>query len=259
MTTKNAIGHHTYGKGSTKVLVFHGWFGDSRAFDPMLPSIDGARYTYAFMDQRGYGDSKAIAGPYTLEQVADDGLALADSLGWGKFHVVGHSMGGAVAQRLLTRAGDRVKSFVGLSPVPASGFPFDEQGHALFYGAPDNDANCRGIIDFTTGSRLSSAWLDFMVAHTRASCTREAFAGYLPAWEKASFAEELRGCKVPALALAGEHDPALGAELMRSAILPLYASARLEVIANAGHYAMQETPVYLATALDKFFTSVEST
>jgi pimeloyl-ACP methyl ester carboxylesterase len=254
MTTKNTIGYHAYGKGSIKVLVFHGWFGDSRAFDPMLQAIDETKYTYAFIDQRGYGASKDLAGPHTLEQVADDGVALADSLGWRQFHVLGHSMGGAVAQRLITRAAARVKSFVGLSAVPASGFPFDEPTHALFYGAVESDANCRGILDFTTGNRLSSAWLDFMVARTRATCTREAFAGYLPAWEKASFVDELKGSKVPMLALVGEHDPALGAALMKAAVLGLYADATLEVIANAGHYAMQETPVYLATALDRFFS-----
>lgn len=258
MTSDRPIGHHTYGSGATRVLVFHGWFGDSRVFDPVLPAIDGARFTYAFVDQRGYGASMELGGPRTIEQVAEDGLALADALGWQGFHVVGHSMGGVVAQKLAARASSRVKSLVALSAVPASGVPLDEAGHALFYGAAERDDNCRGILDFTTGGRLSGAWLDFMVQRTRATCRREAFAAYLPSWQKADFASEVDGLELPLLALVGEHDPALSADVMRATLLRWFKDARLDTIANAGHYAMQETPIDLASRLERFFSEVEA-
>ena len=75
-------------------------------------------------------------------------------------------MGGKAIQRVLTRAPARVKKLVALTPVPACEVPFDEQGWALFSGAAENAANRYGIIDFTTGNRLSKTWIDQMVAYS---------------------------------------------------------------------------------------------
>ncbi len=49
-----------------------------------------------------------------------------------------------------------------------------------------------------------------------------------------------------------EHDPALSAQVMEQTYLALLPNAELEVLANAGHYPMFETPVALATALEEF-------
>lgn len=45
----------------------------------------------------------------------------------------------------------------------------------------------------------------------------------------------------------------MNAEVMKVTWLKFYPNAELEVIPNAGHYAMYETPVWLATTLEKFF------
>jgi pimeloyl-ACP methyl ester carboxylesterase len=51
--------------------------------------------------------------------------------------------------------------------------------------------------------------------------------------------------------IVGEHDPALGAELMRQTWLRYYPNADLTIMANAGHYPMFETPVALATVIEE--------
>ncbi len=50
----------------------------------------------------------------------------------------------------------------------------------------------------------------------------------------------------------GEHDPALSAQVMEQTYLALLPNAELEVLGNAGHYPMFETPVALATAMEEF-------
>lgn len=246
------IGHTIIGRGAEPVIVMHGWLGDHKVFAPMFPYLDQARFSYAFLDYRGYGKSRDIAGRYTMDELAGDAIALADHLGWKRFHAVGHSMGGMAIQRVIIDAPGRVKCGVAITPVPASGAPMAGDQAALFNGAVENDQNRRTIIDFTTGGRLSRAWLDWMVANSNATTTRPAFAGYLKAWTETNFAERVMGNATPLLVLCGEHDAALTAEVMRATYLAWYPKAELAVMPNAGHYPMQEVPVYLATLLEAF-------
>ena len=58
----NGLWHTTIGNGPAKVLVIHGWFWDHRVFTPMFDALDRGLYTYAFVDIRGYGRSRDIAG-----------------------------------------------------------------------------------------------------------------------------------------------------------------------------------------------------
>lgn len=244
--------HHLIGTGPHKVIALHGWFGDGSAFAPMEPLLTGNEFTYAFMDYRGYGGMKDVAGAFTMDEIAADTLALADALGWCEFSLIGHSMGGMAIQRVLMRAPSRVKKLVAITPVPASGYPFDDAGWALFSGAAENAGNRYGIIDFTTGNRLSKNWLDQMVAKSFDCSTRAAFAAYLIAWAKTDFSAEVKGLPHPVQVIIGAHDGAITAEAMNATYLAWYPNAQMEVMANAGHYPMHETPVALATSIEKF-------
>ncbi len=250
-----ALPHDLQGSGPRRVICLHGWFADRSAFQGIRPFLDGETFTYAFPDIRGYGEAKCLSGEYTLDEVARDVLALADDLGWRRFALVGHSMGGKAAQRVLALAPDRVDALVGVSPVPASGIPFDERNWALFSGAPDRPNNRRVILDITTGSRLTKTWIDAAVRHSYDICDVEAYRRYLADFATVDFHEEIAGSPVRALAIVGEHDPAISAEATKATWLAWYPNARLEVLAGAGHYSPDETPIALATAIERFLST----
>jgi pimeloyl-ACP methyl ester carboxylesterase len=240
------------GTGSQKVLALNGWFGSSTGWGPFADLVDGNRYSYAFFDYRGYGRRRGEPGEFSLAEIAGDAVAAVDALGWSSFAVLGHSMGGSAMQRVLLEAGDRVTGMIGVSPVPSTGVPFDEQSGALFRGAARNRDNRYAIIDLTTGGRLSRTWLERMVQFSLAESDEEAFAGYLEAWAGTDFSAEVQGHPVPVAVVVGEHDPALGAAVMERTFLRQYPHATLEVLCNAGHYAMFETPVALLTLVERF-------
>jgi pimeloyl-ACP methyl ester carboxylesterase len=242
------------GSGPSKVMCLHGWFGSSTGWGHWDEVLDGERFTYAFADYRGYGSRRDVAGEFTMAEISADALALADELGWDTFSLVGHSMGGMAIQRVLADAPNRVERLVALTPVPANGVPFDEQGWDLFSGAADNDDNRAMILDITTGNRLSRTWINQVVAHSVEQSTREAFGAYLTAWAKTDFADEIAGTTLPVKVIVGEHDPALSAAVMEQTWLKHYPNAELEVMANAGHYPMFETPVALATSVEEFLS-----
>jgi len=240
------------GSGDHHVICLHGWFGSSGGWGWLPEVLDLSRFTYAFPDYRGYGTRRGEPGAFTMDEIAADTLALADDLGWDRFSLVGHSMGGMAVQRVFVSAPDRVRHLVGVSAVPASGVPFDERGWALFSGAADDAEKRRTIVAMTTGGRLSPVWVDQVVRHSLDASDEEAFAAYLEAWALTDFAAEVKGAKVPVLVIAGEHDPALGAPVMEQTWMQWYPDATLHVMPNAGHYPMFETPVSLATTVESF-------
>jgi pimeloyl-ACP methyl ester carboxylesterase len=240
------------GRGPHHVLCLHGWFGSAKAWGPFVDSLDREAFTYAFVDYRGYGARMGEKGDWSMAEIARDALAAVDGIGWKDFSIVGHSMGGMAMQRILADAPARVRKLVGVSAVPAGGVPFDPPTYGFFESAAESREARYGIVDLTTGKRLTKTFLDALVDHSLATSTKEAFAAYLPTWAKTDFVAEIRGKETPVLVLAGEHDPALGPDAMKGTFLQHYPNATLEVIANAGHYAMFETPVALATSIERF-------
>jgi pimeloyl-ACP methyl ester carboxylesterase len=60
---------------------------------------------------------------------------------------------------------------------------------------------------------------------------------------------------VPVKVSAGEHDPALGEDTMKATFAQWYPNCDVEVFPNAGHYAIDETPIALATTLERFLST----
>ncbi|MFB6440297.1 alpha/beta fold hydrolase [Streptomyces sp. NPDC056411] len=244
--------HVRYGTGPHKVVAVHGWFADRSAFDPVLPDLDRDSFEYALVDLRGYGQAQDVPGAYTTAEGAEDVLALADRLGWDRFSLVGHSMGGSVAQRVLAAAPRRVRRLVGISPVPASGLPLPPPQWELFASAAHAPDSRRTILDVTTGGRRPAAWLDRMVRRSLERSKPKAFRAWLDSWAGEGFAAEVEGSAVPALAVTGALDPALTAELARQTWLRWYTRGTLIELPSAGHYAMDEAPLDLIRAVEDF-------
>ncbi|MCZ2805518.1 alpha/beta hydrolase [Modestobacter sp. VKM Ac-2983] len=240
------------GTGPRKVLALHGWFGSAAGWSHLPDLLDGDRYSWLFLDYRGYGARRGEAGEHTLAEISADALAAVDGQGWSSFAVVGHSMGGSAMQRVLVDAGGRVDGLLGVSPVPSTGVPLDEQAEQLFRGAADDRGSRYAILDLTTGNRLSRTWLERMVQFSLDQSDLAAFGAYLDAWAGTDFSAEVQGNPVPVRVVVGEHDPALSAAVMEQTFLQQYPNASLEVLPNAGHYAMFETPVALLTTVEHF-------
>ncbi|MDN7426583.1 alpha/beta hydrolase [Burkholderia sp. AU45388] len=127
---------HRVGDGPHPVLVLHGWFGDAHAFEPLEAWLSRERFSYVFMDYRGYGRMRDARGDYTIDEIAADTLALADALGFPTFSLVGHSMGGMAIEKIAAIAPDRVRALVAIAPVPCGGLPFEAERRHYSSGPP---------------------------------------------------------------------------------------------------------------------------
>lgn len=240
------------GQGAHKIIAIHGWFGSAEGWGPFADLLDTENFTYAFMDIRGYGGSKEMAGDYSAAEVARDALALADRLGWAKFSLIGHSMGGMFIQRVLAEAAQRVEKWVAITPIPANGYPFDKPSYDFFAQAADSAEVRQQIVDKTTGNRLTHVWLRRIVQHSLLHSTPTAFAAYLKTWAREDFAAQIKGNTTPALVIIGEHDPAVTPALIDTTFMAWYPHARVDIMPNAGHYPMWETPVALVSSVEAF-------
>jgi pimeloyl-ACP methyl ester carboxylesterase len=89
------------------LLLLHGWPEFWLTWEPVMTRLAN-RHTLVAPDLRGFGDSDKPEGPYGPEQHAADMLALMDTLGFERFGVVGHDVGGAAMQPLARNAPARI-------------------------------------------------------------------------------------------------------------------------------------------------------
>lgn len=255
------LGHSTFGQGPEKVLVFHDWMGDSNNYSPVLPFLDPYSFTYVFADLRGYGQSLHLNGNYNAEEGARDAFELADHLGWDRFHLIGHSMSGMIVQRMALddwHSGNRkLKSLIGITPVSANGYPADDDTKAFLWSIIQKREESEIGFSLLTGQRLLASWSRMKTVRHLETSSKEAMEGYYTMWLEYDFSEELKSAKVeiPILVIGGRQDlPGFQEPHLQSTFGTWYPNIEFCFITDAGHYPMQETPVYLATQLQKFIS-----
>ena len=102
------------GIGGRPVMLVHGFTGAKEDFTDFLEPLAERGWHAVAPDLRGHGtsDHPGDEESYSLAIMAADLLALADALGCGSFVLLGHSMGGIVAQQLLLAHPERVRALV---------------------------------------------------------------------------------------------------------------------------------------------------
>ena len=105
------------GGAGEPVVLLHGYPGNHRSWDRIAPELSGAGYRVLAPDQRGYSPGARPRGrrSYALDRIVGDLLALADTVGAQRFHVVGHDWGGAVAWVAAATHPDRLASMTSLT------------------------------------------------------------------------------------------------------------------------------------------------
>lgn len=244
------LAHTLVGHGPSKVVVLHDWLGDRRNWEPAQPYLDPARFTYAFVDLRGYGGSIAIEGAYTLDEAVADVLALATHLGWERFAAVGHSMSGLIVQGLAAAAPARVERLVGVTPVGPGGLAMPPEVLEALERVALDPSGRRSSVKQVLGERYSERWVDFKAGRWNECSRPEAVRGYLHMFARTDLRGRVRGLDLPVFVIAGEHDAPWFLQDAVTADFAVYPRVEAVTCASAGHYPMQETPVALATYLE---------
>jgi esterase len=187
-----------------------------------------------------------------MEEMADDALEIADRLGWEKFSIIGHSMGGKAAQVVTAKAPARVRKLVAVTPVSADPVPFDPPTRSLFEMATRDPESRRGVIDFSTGSRLSSVWIDRLVSDSIARSTSEVSAAYLRSWADDDLSGSIQHCETETLVVVGVNDPSITSQVCELGFRNRFPRLTIELLQNSGHYPMDEVPLAIGAKVAAF-------
>ena len=240
----------------TSLVFLHGVGGGHHAWDAQLPFFAANGYGAHAWDQPGYGESPSVE-PYDLGQVAAALLRLIEKLADGPVVLVGHSMGGFVAQECYARSPAHVKglalcftsaAFGGGSGTFAREF-IDARIRPLDEGKTMGDIAAR-LMPTMRGARSDAAGLalaERVMSRIPADTYRKAVA-LLTTFDRR---EELAQIKVPTLLVAGSDDKVAPASVMErmKAKIP---GAELVVLDRCGHLGPMDQPNEFNAALLSF-------
>lgn len=247
-------------KGAGDVILFlHGVGGGAYSWMPQINSFS-MKYTAAAWDMPGYGKS-VLAGGMTFPDLADGLLALLDDKAWEKVHLVGHSMGGMVAQEFAVAHQDRLASLTLSATSPAFGRPdgdfqkkFVEARLAPLAARKTMDDLATELVETMmspdadpNGRQLAHDCMSNVPAETY----RAAVECIVTFEQRAN----LPKIAVPTLVLAGETDTNAPAPMMEKMAAKI-PSARYVCLPELGHLANLEDPQAFDAALSAFLDTV---
>jgi len=244
-----------HGNGPRKAIVMNGWLGCAANWQSMFEAVDPTACELAIFDYRGYGTRRETLGAYTFEEAAQDVLALADQMGWNRFALIGHSMGGMAMQRVALKAPGRVDSLLGLAPVSAAGSRLSGDRLTLFELAVTDEGARQRIVDFSTGGRLSSTWCAAMARAAGSAHLPKAMLAYLRQWGQGDFSEQARSIAIPTRVIVGQYDPSINMASVATTWLMHHPHASIEEVVGVGHYLMQEAPASVGSAVERWLSN----
>jgi 3-oxoadipate enol-lactonase len=233
------------GDGPT-VLMLHGVGGGHLAFAPQVETLASSGYRAVAWDMPGYGHSAPIE-PYNFKGLAQSCIALIESLNCGDVALLGHSMGGMVAQEVVARRPELVNKLILCATSPSFG-KHDAQWQRDFIAqrtapldAGKTMAELAEVLvpqmvgpgSLPEGVRLAT----HCMSQIPASTYRRALEAILSFDRRA----QLPQIHVPTLLLAGEHDRNAPPAMMRKMAEAIPRSTFLEM-PGVGHLLNLEAP-----------------
>jgi pimeloyl-ACP methyl ester carboxylesterase len=249
MVNRDRIRLHFYDQGrGAPLLLLHAYPLTGESFRAQWEGLPGVRVIAP--DHRGFGQSEPGEGPLTMEQIAEDALAILDSLGIEQAAVGGVSMGGYAAMALLREAPSRVTALALMDTHPR---PDDEAGVAR-REAQAEELLARGIDAAVAAvpkllapgaSPEVRARVEALVRQNRPQAAAAAQRGMAMRHDSRELLKRFFG---KALVLGGEHDGITPPAVLRE-MAELIDGATVEIVEGAGHLAHLERPEVVNRAL----------
>tara|TARA_Y100000588_G_scaffold13600_2_gene14668 strand:- start:7393 stop:8196 length:804 start_codon:yes stop_codon:yes gene_type:complete len=247
-----------YGKSKDCLLFIHGYTGDISDWQNQIEYFKN-KYTVLALDLRGHGltDSPKDRSKYTRVIMGDDVISLIEFLGLNKFHIVGHSMGGSIAQYIALKIPSKIRT---LTLISSSFMIRQEKDPELsdWLQSRRQLAQEFGMTSVAQQAPLipdDSMMPEHRIKYERYRLSRmsvDAFIGTSEGFKIQDRVDERVGdIKIPTMIICGELD----SETMLKNSLnlsELITGSELDIIPSAQHSPQWEFPNLVNNILDKF-------
>lgn len=234
------------GERETALVFLHYWGGSSATWRKVVALLEPEVRCVA-INQRGWGGSVAIDGRYDLDALADDVVEVITHLGITRAILVGHSMGGKVAQIVAKRRVPQLAGLILVAPAPPTPMPVPGQVRAQMLASYQSAAGVEQALAMLAGPSLPAEDRPMVVSDTVAGAPdakRE--------WTDRGMVADLHvtpgDLAVPITLLVGSIDRVEAPDRLRMIFGELAPHARIEELTGIGHLAPLEAPVPIANA-----------
>lgn len=238
------------GQGEPTLLFLHYWGGSGRTWMGVIDRLAAAHRCVA-PDQRGWGESDKNAAAFDLPLLADDATALIQRLGLTRYVLVGHSMGGKVAQLLASRRPAGLEALILVAPAPPAPMAIlDEQRRAMTHAYDSREA-VETALEVLAARPLNSALREQVIADSLCGAPAAKRA-----WPERGMTldltREATRIAVPTLVIGGEADRIDTVETLRREVVGRIDGATLLSLPSVGHLSPLEAPAEVAAAIHGF-------
>lgn len=231
------VHHEVIGPEDGEVVVLAGALGsDLRMWELQVEPLVSAGFRVVRYDHRGHGRSPAPAGPYSLDELGEDLVALLDRLELSRVSVVGISLGGMTGMWLARHHPARLDRLV----LCCTSAELGPESMWAERAATARESGLDDLADAGVGRWLThagraanpalSAWLREMFTSQDA----EGYASCCTAIQTMSIVDALPAVHAPTLVIAGAEDQATPPDHARR-IASAIPGARLEIVDGAAH------------------------
>jgi pimeloyl-ACP methyl ester carboxylesterase len=239
------------GKVGIPLIFLHYWGGSSRTWKYVTSELATDHHTIA-IDHRGWGQSEATESGYTLADLSADIDGVIKALNLRHYVLIGHSMGGKVAQLMASRRPAGLAGLVLVAPSPPTPMALSAKARESMVGAYDSRAAIEATIDnMLTAKPLSPSDREQVIEDSMKGAPTAKLA-----WPRGASQEDITNqigkINVPTLIISGELDRVDTPDVLRAELQSRLPHAVMSVLPGTGHLSMLESPRELVLSVRRF-------
>jgi len=251
-TDGSKIHYALQGPASAPTLVFSNSLGTRLSMWDEQAICFSEDFRVLRYDTRGHGNSSVTPGPYSIEQLGNDVLALLDKLHLGRVHFCGLSMGGMIGMWLGINASNHLEKLALCSTAARIGTPemWSSRIETIRKGGMKSVSSAVMERWFTAAFRAKNAATVAAVQKMVEETSPEGYVANCAAVRDFDYREHLHALGIPTLVMSGAHDPSTTPADGR--FLTEHIPNSLYVELNAAHLSNVEDRDHFNGALQQF-------
>lgn len=239
------------GSGDFALVFLHYYGGSSRTWRKVIAALPKSYRTLA-MDHRGWGESDAPASGYGLADLADDAQGLIEALELHRYVLIGHSMGGKVAQLMASRRPHGLAGLVLVAPSPPQPMAMPAEAREAMAKVYATRESVSAAIDQVLTAKVLSPNDRKQVIEDSLRGAPQAKAAWPRSTSLEDITRDLAAIEVPTVVIAGERDRVDSVDLLKAELLSRITHAVLHVLPGTGHLSPLESPHELGELIGAF-------